>query len=70
MKKQYKTRDGHRVINVHEVPFNSVGNLVTFPIKGNVVIKEKPGKMNTTYTIWRKDGRHSIFKETGLDLII
>ena len=68
MKKEYKTRDGHRVINVHEVPRNSAGRLVTFPIHGEIVFKEKP--LKTRFDIWRKDGRYNIFKEDGFDLML
>lgn len=66
--KEMRTKGGLRVINLEYKPLNSVGNEVTFPIKGTIIIREKPRK--TEYNIWRKDGRLSIFKETKKDLDI
>lgn len=53
-KKQYRTVDGQRVINIHIVPKNSAGNLVTFPVKGSIVISEKP--LRFEYAIWTMEG--------------
>jgi hypothetical protein len=33
---------------------NSAGNEVTFPIKGTIVLREKPYK--TTFNVWTKNG--------------
>ena len=63
------TRDGRKVILHGYVPLNSAGHPVTFPLKGSIFNKTKSGKIKPEYTIWRIDGRHSVFKETGSDLI-
>ena len=48
------TKDGHKVIGLVNVPLNSAGHRVTFPIKGSIVLREKPFK--TQYTIWTDKG--------------
>ena len=66
--KHYRTRSGRRVCNIHIVLTNSTGAEVTFPVKGTIVLKEKPWK--ATYGIWTLDGRASVMKDaTPLDLI-
>ena len=52
--KNYQTVSGKRVIGLNRVPRNSAGKLVTFPIKGSVVVREKPFK--SVYEIWTDDG--------------
>jgi len=52
--KSVQTKSGKRVINLQYVPLNGIGNEVTFPIKGTIVLREKPFK--TTYNVWTKDG--------------
>lgn len=52
--KEYKTRDGKRVINLARVDFNSAGHRVTYPIKGTIIVREKPRK--TEYAIWSDEG--------------
>lgn len=64
---EYVTKDGKRVINLFKVLHNSCGDEVTFPIKGSVVVREKPRK--TRYCIWTLDGRHSTVNESELDLV-
>ncbi len=59
IKKNWKTKSGKKVINIQYVPKNSCGDLVTFPIKGSVVIKEKPLKLE--YNIWMANGQFDIF---------
>jgi len=68
LSKELKTVSGHRVIGVEFVETNSVGNKVTFPIKGSIVLREKPLKLE--YNIWTKDGRLSIWEKTKKDLDI
>lgn len=53
--KPVQTKSGKRVINLQCVPLNSVGNEVTFPIKGTIVMSEKPRK--TVYCIWTDEGQ-------------
>ncbi len=57
--KTYKTRDGKTVENLQIVLHNSCGNEVTYPIKGTVVLKEKPIR-KTEYRIWSLDGKKNI----------
>lgn len=56
--KQYYTREGYQVINLHIVMENSVGDEVTYPVKGTVVVRTKPYK--TEYHIWSLDGRRDV----------
>lgn len=67
LSKSYVTRNGFKVCNLHYKPFNSLGNKVTFPIKGSIIIKDKPLRM--IYQIWTEDGNCSIFGEHKYDLI-
>jgi hypothetical protein len=63
LKKKYKTRSGRRVINLSYVPLNSAGKKVTYPVKGTVVLREKP--LKTTYMIWSEDGYADVVWEPG-----
>lgn len=54
------TCDGKRVINLIVELYNSIGQEVTFPVKGNVVLKERPFK--SEYRIWTLDGRAEVVK--------
>jgi|GEM_PF-4045249 len=56
-KKQY-TCDGCRVIGLRIELYNSFGREVTYPVKGTVVLKEKPYK--TKYCVWALDGAHNV----------
>ena len=52
--KTYRTRSGKRVIGLKYVPLNSNGEKVTYPIKGSIIVREKPFKAR--YQIWSEDG--------------
>ena len=52
--KKYRTREGKRVYSLNYVPLNSCGEKVTYPIKGSIVVREKPLKYR--YQIWSEDG--------------
>ena len=56
--RSYTTRAGKRVV-IHEVVLrNSVGALVTFPVKGSVIDVERGNpRLKTRYNIWTLDGR-------------
>lgn len=62
--KVYKTACGKRVVDLHINLHNSNGNEVTYPVKGTIVLREKPFK--TTYAIWTLDGRASCIDNTAL----
>jgi len=66
VKGDYKTSKGQRVIDLQCILCNSTGSEVTFPIKGSVVIKEKP--LRTEYTIWTLDGRNQVIGTHDYDL--
>jgi hypothetical protein len=51
LKKKYQTRDGKRV-ELYEIGDLKYSN----PVKGNIVLKEKPYK--SEYTIWTIHGEH------------
>lgn len=52
--KQYKTRSGCRVI-LHEIKLkNACGADVTYPVKGTIILREKPLKKKNM--IWSIDG--------------
>lgn len=57
-KKTYITRSGLRVIDIHIVMCNSTGREVTYPIKGTVVVRERPYK--TEYHVWSLDGKSDV----------
>ena len=67
--KTYKTKSGKRVINLIYKLFNDCGNKVTYPIKGTVVLKEKP--VQYEYHVWSEDGISDVVwgKYSGYDLI-
>ena len=52
-RKKY-TCGGKRVENISIELCNSVGKEVTYPVKGTVIIREKP--LNTEYRIWTLNG--------------
>lgn len=56
-----RTRSGKRVINLVFKPLNDVGDVVTFPIKGSVVVREKPLRLR--YATWTEHGAASVFRE-------
>lgn len=61
-----KTISGHKVINLSYVPCNYAGNKVTFPVKGSIVLKEKP--LRTKYMIWTEQGSVNVFGSDSFDL--
>lgn len=62
---QYRTREGHKVIGIHIVLRNSLGNEVTFPVKGSIVRKN----CEPRYQIWTLGGNAVLFSEHKDDLI-
>jgi len=52
--KTYKTRGGKRVEHIQIVLHNGIGEEVTNPVKGSIIVREKPRK--TEYCIWALDG--------------
>ena len=67
---ELKTVNGKRVIDVRYEPRNSTGAKVTYPIKGSIVVQEKPFK--TEYAIWSADGRIDVVfnRAPELNLVI
>jgi len=65
--KPYKTQSGKRVIDLNIKLYNRIGNEVTFPVKGTVIVKEKP--LRTRYQIWTLDGRSSVLSVSEDDLV-
>lgn len=61
------TCNGKRVTNLTIVLKNSLGENVTYPVKGSIVIREKPLKLK--YAIWSIDGKNDIVWGTGHNLI-
>ena len=67
--KEYRTKSGKRVISINIVTHNSCGGKVTYPVKGCIVVREKPWK--TDYCIWSADGRYDVVwgNHSELDLV-
>jgi hypothetical protein len=65
--REYKTRRGDRVVLHEFVPRNSPGAIVTFPIKGTIIDKDRPRRK--TYNIWTLEGRSDVFGEGPNDII-
>lgn len=65
--KSYKC-GGKRVIYLRMELHNSVGEEVTYPIKGTVVLRERPFK--TVSYIWSLDGRRDVVWGRGENLIL
>ena len=55
--KKYKTRDGRRVVGLQIKMENSLGEEVTYPVKG--AIDNGPRK-KMEYAIWTLDGKFSL----------
>ena len=55
-----KTKNGHEVI-IHELKCKG-----TFCIKGTILKKGRKWR----YDIWLENGRYSIFRESGFDLVL
>lgn len=56
--KPIQTVKGQRVIGLTIKEHNGVGNKVTYPLKGSIVVKEKP--LQLEYCIWTLDGIYDI----------
>lgn len=56
--KSIQTKDGKRVIGLKIVEKNGSGQKVTYPLKGSIVVREKPLKLE--YCIWTLDGIYDI----------
>lgn len=61
------TSNGKRVVGLSMKLLNDCGREVTFPIKGSIVMREKPRKLK--YMIWTLDGRMHVGKSSDYDLI-
>lgn len=59
--RRYKTRSGKEVIGLKVELHNEVGNEVSFPVKGSVVVRKTPVKYE--YKIWTLDGRSQIIDD-------
>ena len=65
--KHYKTRQGHKV-TIHEIVLrNSLGSLVTFPVK--VSIRENKRYARPRYQILTLDGRANVLCESNDDIV-
>lgn len=64
--KEY-TCGGRRVIGLCIVRQNELGNEVTYPVKGSVVVREKPLKL--AYRIWSIHGEADVVWGKGDNLI-
>lgn len=65
--REYTTRSGDRVVLHGFVPYNSAGDLVSFPIKGTVIIKDHPRRKRNQ--IWNLQGRNRPLKEHPFDIM-
>lgn len=61
------TCNGKRVIGLEIKHYNDVGDEVTYPVKGTIILREKPFK--TKYTIWSLDGRADVVWGKGHNLV-
>lgn len=69
--KNYKTRDGKKVILDGIVMKNEEDNEVTYPIKGSIITPRKDKKDSVERAIWSLDGREDVlgFSTKG-DLVL
>lgn len=67
--KKYKTRSGKKVINLAIIEKNGNSQAVTYPVKGSIVVREKPLKL--AYAIWSSEGISDVIwgKHSDLDLV-
>lgn len=61
--KPVRTRDGKEVLGLKRVPYNSLGERVTYPLKGSIVIRKKP--LLLEYCIWSDEGVYDIVWRSG-----
>ena len=52
---EYRTKSGKKVIGLIYKSLNDIGAKVTYPIKGSILIKDKP-ICSYRYAIWSADG--------------
>lgn len=67
---EYKTKNGTPVIISEIKEFNSCGERLTFPVKGNYFTKTKSGRLQSHYSIWTLEGKRSVFGDSLLDIQI
>lgn len=67
--RSYTTRSGKRVVIHDYVRFNSAGDEVTFPVKGNIVEAERP-RSRTRMQIWTNEGRANALPGASPDDLI
>ena len=58
LNKKYVTGMGYKVIHMRIVPRNHTGKLVTYPVKGAVVVREHPLKIE--HGIWTIEGIENV----------
>ena len=61
------TCGGKRVVGLVIVRFNDCGNEVTYPVKGTVILREKP--LKTEYRTWSIDGEADVVWHKGDNLV-
>jgi len=61
------TCNGKPVIGLQIVTHNSAGREVTYPVKGSVLVREKPRKLE--YRIWSIDGIADVVWGKGHNLV-
>ncbi len=66
---KYKTWDGRDVTIFVITLRNSIGEHVTFPVKGEYITILPSGRKIRTYDVWTLTGRWSVLKQSQLDLI-
>lgn len=59
--------DGKRVIGLYIKLHNDVGDEVTYPVKGSIVVRENPIKLQ--YALWSLDGRADVVWGKGYNLV-
>ena len=67
IKKKYKTRGGKEVELSGIVMVNGIGNEVTYPVKGLIILKQRPRK--TENCIWSLDGKYNVINNGEKDLV-
>lgn len=60
------TCNGKRVVFLSVKLHNDAGDEVTYPVRGTVIVREKP--LKTSYRIWSLDGRADVVFSKGHDL--
>lgn len=61
------TCNGKRVVNIQIILKNSSGSIVSYPVKGSIVVREKPLKLK--YAIWSIEGKADVVWGLGHNLI-